>query len=225
MIRNIMKRLYFLFFSIYKYIKYPTCSINSHFIVPGVNLGTKVIINKGCKIQKDTTIGSYTFINENVQIDYKTRIGSYCSISHGVKISLGNHPAHFFSTSEVFYNETRNIIKQNKYDEFINTAYTNIGSDVLLGANSIILSGISIGHGAIIGAGSIVTKNVPPYAIVAGNPAKIIKYRFDDVEIEFLLNTKWWEIEIEKLSTLNIDISNEKHFSSFIEEIIKMRKK
>jgi len=79
-----------------------------------------------------------------------------------------------------------------------------IGNDVWIGANALILPGVTIGHGAIIGAGSIVTKSVPPYAIVSGNPAEIVKYRFTHEEINELLDLQWWDWPIEKLRSIKI---------------------
>jgi acetyltransferase-like isoleucine patch superfamily enzyme len=79
-----------------------------------------------------------------------------------------------------------------------------IGNDVWIGTSAIILSGVKIGHGAVVAAGSIVTKSVPPYAIVGGNPAKIIKYRLSEEKIEELLEMKWWDWSEEKIKK-NID--------------------
>ena len=75
--------------------------------------------------------------------------------------------------------------------------HISIGNDVWIGMNSCILQGITIGDGVVIGAGSVVTKDVPPYAIVAGNPARILKYRFDSAMIEKLVSLKWWDLPIE----------------------------
>ena len=79
---------------------------------------------------------------------------------------------------------------------------TLIGSDVWIGSNSVILAGVTVGHGAVIGAGSVVTKNVPPYAIVFGNEAKVRRYRFDPDLIEDLLKTRWWELPAEAIRKL-----------------------
>jgi len=197
---NIIKKMYFIYFSIYKHIKYPTCKIDTNFIMPSVKLGKKVIIRAGCKIQKNISIGDYTSINENTQVDSNCKaIGKFCSISHGVKIGMGSHPLSFVSTSTLFYEPYRGFVDKQLYDEFEDKGFTTIGHDVLIGSNAIILAGINIGNGAVIAAGSIVTKDIPPYAVVGGNPAKVIKYRFNEKIIERLLKIEWWDMDIKLL--------------------------
>jgi len=216
MIKSFLKKSYFIFFSIYKHFKYPNCEIYTNFIMPNVKLGKGVVVRNNVIIGKNVNIDSYTFINEYTRIDSNTlQIGKYCSISHNVKIGLGSHPVNFFSTSPVFYEPYRGYVKEQLFDEFEDKGYTNIGNDVLIGANAIILAGVKIGDGAVIGAGSVVTKDVPPYAIVAGNPAKVIKYRFSKEQIEKLLEIKWWNMEIDNIlkfskyfSNINLFIDN-----------------
>jgi acetyltransferase-like isoleucine patch superfamily enzyme len=87
---------------------------------------------------------------------------------------------------------------------------TEIGSDCWVGDNSVVLAGRKLGHGCIVGAGSVVTNDVPPYAIVVGNPAKVIRFRFSDDLISQLIETHWWELEIEDL--VNIDFTNPNFF-------------
>lgn len=127
-----------------------------------------------------------------------TNIGKFCAISWGVTIGPSEHDFSRITNHDFLYNETYGIKIDGKveaYDRFKKTS--KVGNDVWVGANSTILRGVIIGDGAVIGANSIVTKDVPPYAIVAGNPAKIIKFRFDELEIKNLLELKWWEFPIE----------------------------
>ncbi|MEE4604770.1 MAG: CatB-related O-acetyltransferase [Desulfobacteraceae bacterium] len=119
------------------------------------------------------------------------RIGAFCSIADGVKIYLGGEHRTDWVTTFPFSilwesGDTLEGHPKTKGDVII-------GNDVWLGADSVILSGVTIGDGAAIGARAVVTGNVPPYAIVAGNPARIVKNRFDDETISRLLKIKWWE--------------------------------
>lgn len=174
-------------------------SIKSY-IPLGIKVGKNAVILKNVELPKNLSIGSHTFINSNVQIDFNTKsIGSFCSISHGVKIGLGPHPSNYLTTSPVLYSKSRGFVSIDRFDEIKEKGCTIIENDVLIGANALILAGVKISTGAIIGSGSVVTKDVPPYAIVAGNPAKIIKYRFNDKEIQELLRSEWWKRDIEEL--------------------------
>lgn len=122
------------------------------------------------------------------------KIGKFCSFGKGVKVITQNHPYNVISTHPYFYESKFGYLES---DNLIPSC-TEIGSDVWIGDSAIILPGCkTVGHGAIIGAGSVVTKNVPDYAIVAGNPAKVIKYRFSADMIEKLLSEKWWESGID----------------------------
>jgi acetyltransferase-like isoleucine patch superfamily enzyme len=127
------------------------------------------------------------------------KIGNFSSIAENVNILLGgNHPIEWISSFpfgvvfDEFQEQCDNYPKLSKGDVII-------GNDVWIGINSTILSGIQVGDGAIIAAGSVVTKNVEPYAIVGGNPAKLIRKRFSDEQITKLLAIKWWDWEIDKI--------------------------
>ncbi len=146
-------------------------------------------------------MGAFSYLADH-SILVQTKIGRYSSIGPYVKNILGEHPAStFVSTSPVFFSQLMQLgttfVKGQKYNEFRfadgEGNFSNIiGNDVWIGANVILLEGITVGDGAIVAAGAVVTKDVPPYAIVGGVPAKVIRYRFDDFDISFLLDLKWW---------------------------------
>jgi len=144
--------------------------------------------------------GNYTYNSQRVTIMNCT-IGKFCSIAQGASIGLGKHPVNnFVSTHPAFYSVHKQCGKtfadQQYFDEM---GHVEIGNDVWIGANSIILDDVTIGNGAIIAANSVVTKDVPAYAIVGGTPAKVLKYRFIEADIDFLENLKWWDKDLEWL--------------------------
>ena len=131
-------------------------------------------------------------------IDPYTKIGRYCSLAKGVRIVNHNHPVSFKSTSALFFNPELGY--SDKW--LVDFNPIEIGNDVWIGANAVILPEVKqIGDGAIIGAGSVVFKDVPPYAVVLGNPGRVIKYRFSEEMIKNLIEEKWWERDIEDIKS------------------------
>jgi len=176
------------------------CCIDSKSIIhPHVHLLENSIIN-------NSEINSYTYLGKNCLVQ-NASIGKFCSIANEVLIGLGNHPLDLLSTSPLFYRVFNPLqISLIKKDIDI-TEYKpiSIGNDVWIGTRSIIIDGVSIGHGAVLAANSVVTKDVPPYAVVGGIPAKIIKYRFPAEKVEKILYSRWWENTIDKISQSKID--------------------
>lgn len=155
-------------------------------------------------IMVNSIMGNYSYIQKNSEI-VNTKIGKFCSIANNVHIGLPNHPMHMISTSPVFYDNTQPlpfffVDKKLSKDDIKQTV---ICDDVWIGCGAIIKSEVNIGVGAIIGAGSVVTKDVEPYSVVAGVPTKHIKYRFDENIREKLIASKWWDLDDDKLLDLN----------------------
>lgn len=145
-------------------------------------------------------MGAYSYIATLSQLD-NVQMGRYCSIADEVKIGLGSHPAQWMSSNPFPYVQlvAGEWAWKTPFTYDWPPKRTVLENDVWVGTRVIIVGGITIGTGAIIAAGAVVTKDVPPYAIVGGNPAKIIKYRFDEHLREALLNSKWWEIDFPAL--------------------------
>lgn len=139
-------------------------------------------------------------------------IGSFCSIADQVYAGGSHHPIHFISGSPVFLSHRDSVKAKFSRHEYSNQLVTHIGDDVWIGHGAKIKAGVNIGVGAAIGMGSIVTKDVPPYAIVGGNPARVIRYRFSEEVVIGLLKSKWWEREDHELISLGEMVSDPKAF-------------
>lgn len=185
----------------------PSCIIRSASLSKNVRFEKGITIESGSHVQADK-IGKYTYINKYCLIEKNTIIGRFCSIAYNVKIGLGSHPVDWVSTHQFAYDSKYKFVKESRPFENKVKKNTEIGNDVWIGANAIILAGVNVGDGAIIGANSLVTEDVEAYAIVHGTPAKISRYRFEKPIIEELLKIKWWnwdDVQIKK----NIDLFND----------------
>ncbi len=166
-------------------------------ILNSVLHGKNKVLFGTCLEQCDLGYGS--FIGRNTHLN-KTKIGRYCSIGEEVRLVYGTHPTrNFISTHPAFYSKKgqygftyvdKNMINEIKY--YNEGELLEIGNDVWIGSYARIMSGIKIGDGAVVGAGALVTKNVLPYSVVAGVPAKEIYKRFTDEQIKKLLEIEWW---------------------------------
>lgn len=189
-----MVPLKYLYGKFFKKILRGKCVINS-------SIHKTAKINSGATIV-DSIIGRYTYTCYDDEI-VNCEIGQFCSISDEVVIGGAEHPIAWVSTSPVFQNVKHSGPKR-KFSEFDfeGIKKTVIGNDVWIGRRAIIKAGVTVGDGAVIGSGSVVTKDIPPYAIVGGVPAKVIKFRFDAATIEGLLKSRWWDQSDEKLQSI-----------------------
>jgi len=175
--------------------------IGSDAYISGCHITGEVIIADNCNIYQSNIegkikIGQYSSIwGPNININGNIDIGKFCSIARGVSIQEYNHDSDRLSSYYIF----KNLFKDETINENSTKGPIIIGSDVWIGMHSCILSGVRIGNGAIIAANSVVNSNIPDFAIAAGNPAKVLKYRFSEEIIQLLDEIKWWNWPIDKI--------------------------
>ncbi len=165
----------------------------------------------------DSFVGAFTYIQPQGEFT-RTSIGRYCSIAASVCVGPGQHATHTLSTHPFIYDPEDTTAKLGHFEAYqkilgqhpfskpaessrkLSAPDVRIGNDVWIGTRAIIMGGLTIGDGAIIAAGAIVTKDVPPYAVVAGVPARIVRYRFEPALIEQLLALRWWDYDMSQVS-------------------------
>ncbi len=178
--------------------------------IPGVRVGERVSlryaqltaaggnsIDEGSKISGKVSLGYATTIGRYAElVGGSIDIGAYCSLAPHVAVYALNHPTNHLTTylgqglwkGELKKHQTPQTVK--------------IGSDVWLGHGAIVLAGVQIGHGAVLGAGAVVTRNIAPYSVALGNPARVVKRRFSEEIADLLLQLRWWEFGPEQLRTM-----------------------
>lgn len=170
-------------------------------------------------------VGSFTYFGRKSEFYSVLSIGRYCSFGQEILTGLGPHPTDWLSTSTFFYRkkmwlgspEVVEFYDAHQIDFASNPKQITIGNDVWIGSRAIILAGVKIGHGAIIAAGAVVTKDVQPYAIVAGVPANLLRYRFNENTIQKLLDSEWWNVNPSLIK--GMDYSNIPLMLNKLEEI------
>lgn len=163
------------------------------------NIALNVRIDRNNYIDS-SNINDYSYTGRNTYIIHAI-LGKFCAISWNVSIGGANHDYTRMTQHSFLYNPHDKIRPDDMeiaYDRFDKPV--TIGNDVWIAAGAVITRGVNIGDGAVIGANAVVTKDIPPYAIAVGNPAKVIKYRFSEEIIELMLQLKWWEWKIDKIN-------------------------
>jgi len=172
--------------------------VESHTVSFGATIGRRSIIRRGAEVERDVVLGDYSYISGPRTYVESARIGKFCSIARQTVIGVSGK-----DTKRV---TTHNFITAPGYGDLATTFHTPaqkappvIGNDVWIGINAVIMRGVTIGDGAVIGANSVVSSDVPPYAIVGGNPARKIRDRFRPEQIASLQKIRWWDWPEEKL--------------------------
>ncbi len=166
-----------------------------------------VYIGKNCYLEGKINIGKRTNLVRDIELIGNIKIGKYCAIARNVVFQGRDHPMYRAAIQLRFYDE---IIENEKF--WIRKGPILVSNDVWIGTRAIILSGVKIGNGAVIAAGAVVTKNVKPYEVVGGVPAKHLKWRFPEKIREQLLDIKWWDWDEEKIKR------NKKFFTANLNE-------
>ena len=159
------------------------------------------IICKSSRVSKDSILGKYCYVGERSDIT-KSEIGHYVSIANNVSIGPGEHRLDRISTNSLFYSSPYQSLTE---------GHCRIESDAWIGVDSIVRRGVTIGLGAVVGANSFVNADVPNFAIVAGSPAKIIGYRFNEAHQKLIIDSKWWELDIEDAKLALDDLHQKIH--------------
>lgn len=171
----------------------------------------------------NSSIGRYSNSGYDCQI-LNCDIGAFCTIAANVVIGSAEHPMEWVSMSPVFENvKNSGSTKRFAKLDLPNDKRTTVGNDVWIGQGAIIKGGVKVGTGAVIGAGAVVTKDVEPYAIVAGCPARLIRYRFDENLRQKLLNSNWWNLSDDQLSLLGNLINDPLNFLNRLMDIQKCK--
>jgi acetyltransferase-like isoleucine patch superfamily enzyme len=146
---------------------------------------------------ENVSLGDFSYVSSNSVI-LEASIGKFCSIGPNVKVAPGKHPTKKFVSTHPALFSNPSYCKKNffDFDHHNPKRHVTIGNDVWICSNSVIADGITIGDGAIIAANSLVNRDVEPYSIISGVPAQCVRKRFENEEIDFLLQLKWWNKEI-----------------------------
>lgn len=161
-------------------------------VSPSARIGRCVIIRPGVEIYGDVTIGDYSYVSGPRSFVESARIGKFCSIARQTVLGVSNHDINAVTTHPFPLSpEYGGLVATRKTQA--QCAAPVIGHDVWIGINSVILRGVTIGNGAVIAANSVVTRDVPPYAIVGGAPARVLRFRFPQETIDALQAIAWWD--------------------------------
>ena len=174
--------------------------------IAGSTVDATAKVESGCTVV-DSTFARHSFCGYDCNI-INTDVGSFCSIAGRVSIGGAHHPLEYLSTSPVFLSHRDSVKAKFARHDYLPRDRTVIGNDVWIGEGAFVRSGVRVGHGAVIGMGSVVTRDVPPYAIVGGSPARLLRMRFDASLVDALLRLQWWNFDDARLREIGPLVSD-----------------
>jgi virginiamycin A acetyltransferase len=176
--------------------QFPGRELLTHRIEPGARIGLGCYLGPDTEMGPGAELGDYSYLNRGT-ILMSGRVGRFCSIGYYCQIGMFQHPLNYVSTSSRIYGQWSVLSGHAGVEEF--PAPPQIGHDVWIGSHAHVLQGVRVGTGAVVGAGAVVTRDVEPYTIVGGVPARPIGKRFDEEDIALLLNWRWWDLPVSEL--------------------------
>lgn len=193
--------------------RFPTALIHAGAVVDdGSRLDAHAVLFPGVRLL-DAHIGRYTYVQAGSAL-YDVDVGPFCSIAGNVMIGLAAHPIDMLSTSPVLYDNTQPLpsFLVSSPLRKVSLRRTRIGADVWIGQGALLRDGLTIGVGAVVAAGAVVTRDVAPYTIVGGNPARVIRRRFSDDLCARLEASAWWERDDAVLAALSTTFADPEAF-------------
>lgn len=180
--------------------------IHQSAVLPQLNTEAPVEIRPGVLAEGALTVGAYSYISEGTRLSSPTTIGRYCSIAHNCDIGGTEHPTdrvttHPFTWGRLPFDHWPAMGRGRKVP-FDCSRPVVIGHDVWIGTRAFVRNGVTVGTGAVVGAHAVVVRDIPPYAVVVGNPGRIARFRFSDEVIARLLASRWWARDLTELSGL-----------------------
>lgn len=191
--------------------------ILSPHVSPDAHLGIGVGIARDAVVSSGVSIGDHSYINRGA-IVASGGIGRFTSIAHYCQVGGEEHPYRHFSMSPHIFGAKNLLGARTVFDELV--APPQIGSDVWIGGNAVVLQGVRVGHGAVIGAGAVVRRDVEPYAIAVGVPARQIGRRFDDDVVSKLLRLSWWDWPSSELIRLRATVEAGDQFVEMLDRLL-----